>query len=192
MLGRWHKGLTALLPAKSVDYILPHFKDVTDGSRKLFSVTQFIANGFKCINELLQEFISEQMTSALDKLRHVGEVLRALVYIAQPFRKEGALFLNLDPAVQDDFVTILHDKLSEMITTLKSSASSAIDLSVQISQPIVLLVRLLQFDLGFRGAWTPKMKDLSGAFIKNLLNLALVCLSRDSLKYSSHSITIFI
>jgi mediator of RNA polymerase II transcription subunit 12 len=150
---------------------------VTDGNRKPFSAIQFIANGFKCINELLQEFISEQMTSALDKLRHVGEVLRALVYIAQPFRKEGTLFLNLDPLVQDDFVAILHDKLSEIIATLKSNASSTIDLSVQISPPIVLLVRLLQFDLGFRGAWTPKMKDLGGAFIRNLFDLALVRLS---------------
>ncbi|KAF9453917.1 hypothetical protein P691DRAFT_798859 [Macrolepiota fuliginosa MF-IS2] len=137
----------------------------------------FIANGFKCINELLQELKSEQMTSALDKLRRVGELLRALVYIAQPFRKEGPLLLNLDPAVQDDFVAILYDKLSTIKATLESSAPAQAagreDLSSTISQQVVLLVRLLQFDLGFRGAWTPKLKDLSAPFISNLFYLAL-------------------
>lgn len=120
------------------------------------------------------------MTSAPDKLRRIGELLRALVYIAQPFRKEGPLLLNLDPLVQDDFVVILHDKLSEIKVTLESNPSAQVAdrevQSAQISQQVVLLVRLLQFDLGFRGAWTPKLKDLSTTFIKNLFHLALVCL----------------
>lgn len=136
------------------------------------------------------------MTKALDKLRRVGEVLHALVYIAQPFRKEGALVLYLDPVVQDDFVAILHNKLSEIITTLEPSASAQIDQSAQISQQIILLVRLLQFDLGFRGAWTPKMKDLSGGFIRNLFHLALVRLYSTCLglflMYSPRSFTNFI
>lgn len=148
--------------------------------RILIAAIQFIANGLKCISELLQELKSEQMTSLPDKLHRVGELLRALVYIAQPFRKEGPLLLNLDPAVQDDFVAILHDKLSTIKATLSSSASAQAtcgeDLSATISQQVVLLVRLLQFDLGFRGAWTPKLRDLSATFINNIFYLALVCL----------------
>jgi mediator of RNA polymerase II transcription subunit 12 len=122
-----------------------------------------------------------QLTSVTDKLRRVGELLRALVYIAQPFRKEGPLLLNLDPTTQDDFVTIVHDKLSTIKATLVERSASATqvasgeeDLSTTISQQVVLLVRLLQFDLGFRGAWTPKLKDLSSSFINNLFHLSLV------------------
>lgn len=142
--------------------------------------SRFIANGLKCINELLQELKSGHMTSVADKLHRIGELLRALVYIAQPFRKEAPLLLNLDPAIQDDFVAILHDKLSSIKATLvKSSASAQVpvisgeDPSTVISQQVVLLVRLLQFNLGFRGAWTQKLKDLSSSFITNLFDLAL-------------------
>ena len=124
------------------------------------------------------------MIDVIDKLRRVGGLLRALVYIAQPFRKEeGPLLLNLDSAVQDDFVVILRDKLSVIRATLTESngsiqvpTSSSEDLSTTISQQVVLLVRLLQFDLGFRGAWTPKLKDLSSELTNDLFHLALVCL----------------
>lgn len=125
--------------------------------------------------------VPKPTANTLDKLHRVGELLRALVYIAQPFRKEGPLLLNLDPMVQDEFVTIIHDKLSTIKVTLESStpiqATTGEDPSATVSQQVVLLVRLLQFDLGFRGAWIPKLKDLSGALINSLLQLALVCLS---------------
>jgi len=121
------------------------------------------------------------MTDVTDVLRRVGELLRALVYIAQPFWKEGPLLLNLDSVVQNDFVVIFRDKLSVIRSTLTESngsiqvpVSSGEDLSMTISQQVVLLVRLLQFDLGFRGAWTPRLRDLSSELINDLFHLALV------------------
>jgi mediator of RNA polymerase II transcription subunit 12 len=98
------------------------------------------------------------------------------VYIAQPFREDGLLLLNLDAPIQDDFVVVLHDKLALVLSILESDSLGVMDPSI-VSQQVVLLVRLLQFNLGFRGAWTPKLKDLSIGFINVLFRIALVGVS---------------
>lgn len=89
-------------------------------------------------------------------------------------REDASLLPDLEPLIQEEFLDSLHTKIATVESLLESNEASVED-STQPTQGIILILRLLQFELGFRSAWTPKTKDFCDAICKLLFKLALVC-----------------
>lgn len=104
-----------------------------------------------------------------------GEILRLLANIVEPFRNDGNL-PELIQSVQDEFVSALFAKFAD-VSEILSSCSEENLAQVNISEATntaIFLARLLQFNLGFPGAWTNHTKALSSQLFPTLIRLILV------------------
>lgn len=110
----------------------------------------------------------------VESLRRVGEMLRVLVHVSQPFRDPTATLPTVDTTIQEAFVETLDKRLS--VLDLDSQAANK-DTSAHSPQDFILPCRLLQFILSFRLTWTPKTKDLSSNLSAMIFRLALVSLN---------------
>jgi mediator of RNA polymerase II transcription subunit 12, fungi type len=108
-----------------------------------------------------------------EALRRVGEMLRVLVHVSQPFRGPTATLPSVDTATQEAFI----DTLDKRLKVLDSQVANK-DTSTHSPQDFILPCRLLQFILSFRITWTPKMKDSSSNLSAMIFRLALVSLHR--------------
>jgi mediator of RNA polymerase II transcription subunit 12 len=106
-----------------------------------------------------------------ESLRRVGEMLRVLVHVSQPFRGPTATLPSVDTAIQEAFIETLDKRLK-----LLDSQVANRDISVHSPQDFILPCRLLQFILSFRLKWTPKTKELSSNLSAVIFRLALVSL----------------
>jgi len=110
-----------------------------------------------------------------DCIQRAGQLLRVLAHITESIREEAALLPQLDPVVQDEFIDVLSSKFDAINSTLEADRETDIGTETSyLSQSLIFLARLLQFDLGFRGAWTAKTKGASNQLIFILFRLALV------------------
>jgi hypothetical protein len=98
---------------------------------------------------------------------HAGQILRILAHFAEPLR-EPPMLPQLEPDAQDNFIGNLCDKF-KALESMQSQASSARAVGLSI-----FLARLLQFDLGFIRAWTPKTKEAGLSLLTILFRLAMV------------------
>lgn len=126
----------------------------------------------KCISELLRD--PSTTISLTERFRRVGELLRVLVYVSQPIRDDPALLPSLEPLIQEEFLDSLHTKLAAIDSLLDSNEPSGDEST--LPQGLLLVLRLLQFELGFRSAWTPKIKEYCENISRLLFKLALVWL----------------
>jgi mediator of RNA polymerase II transcription subunit 12 len=94
-------------------------------------------------------------------------------------REEAAALPQLDPVVQDEFIDVLCAEFDAIDSILTADLEPVI--RPEIFQSLIFLVRLLQFDLGFRGAWTAKAKGASNRLVSTLFRLALV--SKQTLRF---------
>lgn len=92
-------------------------------------------------------------------------------------REEATLLPQLEPAVQDELIAVLCSKFDtlESSLTTRDSEPGIRAVMPQVFQSVIFLARLLQFDLGFHSAWTPKTKETSIKLVSTLFRLALVC-----------------
>ena len=104
-----------------------------------------------------------------ESLRRVGEMLRVLVHVSQPFRGPTATLPSVDTAIQDAFIETLDKRLKGLDSQVANK-----DTSAHSPQDFILPCRLLQFILSFRLTWTPKTKDLSSNLSAVIFRLALV------------------
>ena len=109
----------------------------------------------------------------VESLRRVGEMLRVLVHVSQPFRGSTATLPPVDTAVQEAFIETLDKRLKVFDSQIANE-----DTSAHSPQDFILLCRLLQFILSFRITWTPKTKDSSSNLSAMIFRLALVSLHR--------------
>ena len=109
----------------------------------------------------------------IESVERAGELLRVLVYLAEPLREETSLLPTLEPDTQHEFFDALCTQFVT-VETLLGERDAADDRLHQITQSAILLARLLQFDLGFRGAWTSRAKEASTGLSATLFRLALV------------------
>ena len=109
----------------------------------------------------------------VESLRRVGEMLRVLVHVSQPFRGSTATLPPVDTAVQEAFIETLDKRLKVFDSQIANE-----DTSARSPQDFILLCRLLQFILSFRITWTPKTKDSSSNLSAMIFRLALVSLHR--------------
>ena len=108
-----------------------------------------------------------------EALRRVGEMLRVLVHVSQPFRVPTATLPSVDAAIQEAFVETLDKRLKVLDSQVANKDTLAHSL-----QDFILPCRLLQFILSFRITWTMKTKDLCSNLSATIFRLALVSLHR--------------
>ena len=108
-----------------------------------------------------------------ESLRRVGEMLRVLVHVSQPFRSPTATLPPVDAPIQEAFIETLNKRLKDLDSQIANE-----DTSAHSPQDFILPCRLLQFILSFRITWTPKTKDSSSNLSAMIFRLALVSLHR--------------
>lgn len=123
------------------------------------------------ISEVLNDTLHSRNLRLL--VSTAGDILRLLTNVVDPLRKDGLLSHQLDPWVQDKLVHALHDELSAVLE-LTSQDQTDSDRS-HSTQAVIFLARLLQFNLGFSGAWTEEMAGLGVSLCGLIFKLALVC-----------------
>ncbi|KZT24227.1 hypothetical protein NEOLEDRAFT_1067868 [Neolentinus lepideus HHB14362 ss-1] len=134
--------------------------------------SKFVNNGLTCIAELLSA-VPENMD--LDRLREfkarTGELLRLLVQVLDLCSEDCPTPPELETAVQDQLFSELCNKFEAVEKAMKSTFH---DGSSDIIGFVVLLARLLQFDMRCEKIWTPLTKDLLPRMTDALLHLALL------------------
>lgn len=118
----------------------------------------------------MTELLSDTKIEA-EASRRVGEMLRVLVHVSQPFRGSTATLPSVDSAIQEAFI----ETLERRVGVLDSQVADG-DTAVHSPQDFILPCRLLQFLLSFRISWTPKTKDSSSNLSVMIFRLALVSL----------------
>jgi mediator of RNA polymerase II transcription subunit 12 len=76
---------------------------------------------------------------------------------------------DVQPPVQVEFFAALHERLDQVKSLIASTSGSQ-----HLAQETILMLRLLQFGLGFRNVWWSNRRDLSDNLTSLLFKLALV------------------
>ena len=137
-----------------------------------FISCQFVNAGLQRIVELFKEpFDPTKADDVQTLVTSAGEVLRLLSKIVERFR-ENATLPVIDPAVQDRFFSGLVGRIAQMKEAWHAGRSD--DADNEASRCIIFLARLLQFNLGFPGAWTAQATELGTSLCKTLFDLLMV------------------
>ncbi|KAF9819188.1 hypothetical protein IEO21_02359 [Rhodonia placenta] len=112
--------------------------------------------------------------SAEEFVANTGEVLRLLSKIVERFR--NAALPPLMPHIQDKFVYAFCTRLNQVkdVLTEEKPIALAEDRTHHASHCAIFLARLLQFDLGFPGAWTAQVKSLTESLCKTFIELIML------------------
>ncbi|KAG6920074.1 hypothetical protein DXG01_010142 [Tephrocybe rancida] len=133
---------------------------------------KFVNNGLRCITERVMESISPTEQNQSHTFQRAGELLRVLIYVSEPLRENMTPLLSLEISVQDQFIEALLSKLVLFESLVISTTNSDTDDS-DLTQDIVLFLRLLQFEMGFRGTWTSRMKDATDRVVSCLFRITV-------------------
>lgn len=125
----------------------------------------------KYIIQTFSESLHDGDHPSTDSFKRVGELLRVLVYAAQPFREDQAMMPVIDSSVQDAFMEAL---CAQILSFEGRLDAEPVDDRIDDTQDIVLVARLLQFVLGFRATCTSKMRASMKTLSVMLFKLALV------------------
>lgn len=142
---------------------------------KLLIGFQFVNAGLQRIVELFREpFDPANANDAQALVANAGEVLRLLSKIVERFRESATLPI-IDATVQDNFFSGLVDRFAQMKEAWFAGPSDDTgDALNEASHCIIFLARLLQFNLGFPGAWTVRATELGTTLCKTLFDLLMV------------------
>ncbi|KZT67178.1 hypothetical protein DAEQUDRAFT_673722 [Daedalea quercina L-15889] len=156
--------------AEEVDFVAEMMTEVS-----IDVAGKFVNAGLQRIVELFQEpFEPTKADDVHAFVANTGEVLRLLSKIVERFRQNATL-PTLDPAAQDKFFSGLVGRFAQMEEAWATGRSDGAEDSLnQASHCIIFLARLLQFDLGFPGAWTPQATELSSTLCGTLFDLVLL------------------
>lgn len=128
----------------------------------------------QCVTEIIAEApFDPALDTFADCLKRAGDLLRVLIYVAEPLRDESTQLPSLDAGIQDKFFGALHKQFRDAESLLESHTMSSDHVS-QATAGIILLARFLQFDLGFGGVWTGKTKEASSDLFATIFRLTLV------------------
>jgi mediator of RNA polymerase II transcription subunit 12 len=105
------------------------------------------------------------------RVGRAGEVLRVLSHVSEPLREEGTV-LDLDVSTQERLVKII----LESFQFANAAFSKTTDQSLRvITEAVIFLARLLQFDLGFFGIRTTPFGETCEKMTPVLFDLVVVC-----------------
>lgn len=105
-----------------------------------------------------------------ERIARGGEILRLLSHVMEPFRTKG-VFFELDVNCRERLGKGICEILSSIESMLVSRAAEA---SKRLTQCVLFIARLLQFNLGFEGTWPSAIRDLYDILSSVLFRLALV------------------
>ncbi|KAG5638808.1 hypothetical protein H0H81_010037 [Sphagnurus paluster] len=145
---------------------------VGDMARGVDSVitAKFINIGMQCITEILTQPTSSE--NNIQSFQRAGELLRVLIYVAEPLREGTAPLPLVEISIEENFVDALLSKVVSMEPTITSDSPLEV-IAEDVNQEIVLLLRFLQFEMGFRTIWTSKIKDATDKIASSLFKLAV-------------------
>lgn len=109
-----------------------------------------------------------QPTVLEDCVRRAGQLLRVLVHVAGSRQEAEVSVRQLKASVQDEFIDVFYAIM------LGIEAAQISDEELIISESLIFLLRLFQFNLGCSGVWTANTKALSSKLVSTLFNLAIV------------------
>ncbi|KAI0958249.1 hypothetical protein AcV7_004122 [Taiwanofungus camphoratus] len=137
---------------------------------------KFVNAGLQRITDIFhEEYRPSKTEDMVHFVANMGEILRLLSKIVERFREDASL-PQLIPAVQDKFISALDTRLMQVTEVLTVSIEDSPDEPHlhHASHCAIFLCRLLQFNLGFPGAWTPQAKLLSERICSMITRLALL------------------
>jgi mediator of RNA polymerase II transcription subunit 12, fungi type len=122
----------------------------------------------------LQEQFVPQKASEEGLSSRISELLRVLIYVAEPLRQERDHLSLLDPKLQIGVFERLTAKLEKIEEGLSHVESTVLDES-QVVKAIMLYCRCIQFSLGFHATWSPTISLTLAKLRECLFKLVLVC-----------------
>jgi mediator of RNA polymerase II transcription subunit 12, fungi type len=143
-----------------------------------------VNTGFTCIANILKGVQTPLTSQGVQEILDVAsEQLRLLAHVVELARDDQTALPVVDPMAQDCFIEALASKIQAFETLL---VQPTVELDVppdQATHGAVLMARLLQFNMAFRGVWTLKARSLSETLCNSVFNLALVSCSSSSEEY---------
>jgi len=115
-------------------------------------------------------------------LHNAGETLHLMSSILQPLRSDPSGLPTLESDVQDVFAVSI-----KAATEHLHGATEAGNDTDYVTDMVVIVARLWQFDLCLPGAWTPKMKEIVPGILKKIVEMVIV--SQSSFLCISHLLT---
>ncbi|KAL4248177.1 Mediator of RNA polymerase II transcription subunit 12 [Abortiporus biennis] len=148
------------------DFVAEMLRDVSSPI-----AAKFVNSGLKRITEITADPRSSNATDNSYFVSTAGEILRLLANIVRPLRESGSM-PELDESIQDKLMITLQDKFLAILNVL-SDGTRDVNLS-QMSQSTIFVARLLQFVLGFPGAWTNKVKQMCEGICGSIIKLVML------------------
>ncbi|KAI0068850.1 hypothetical protein BV25DRAFT_1904185 [Artomyces pyxidatus] len=136
---------------------------------------KFVNTGFLCIASILDSAQTPLTSKGIQEVVEVAsEQLRLLAHVVELVRDDHTPLPSVDSVAQDKFITALAGKIEAFEALIMHGPTSHTDIQPsQATQGAVLMVRLLQFNLGCKGMWTPKTRSLSNNLCSSVFNLTL-------------------
>ncbi|KAG1837915.1 hypothetical protein DFJ58DRAFT_862003 [Suillus subalutaceus] len=132
---------------------------------------KFINNGFKSIVDILNRAPAPSTPeSLLARVGRAGEVLRVLSHVSEPLREEGTE-LDLDVSTQERLAKIVLESFQFANTTFSKTTDHSLRV---ITEAVIFLARLLQFDLGFFGIRTTHFRETCERMMPVLFDLVVI------------------
>lgn len=138
-------------------------------------ISQFLNHGLRRITEILQAISTCEEVQLSSMIKNAGEFVKLLSSIMEPFRDDLGSVPKLEPEVQDLLTDNLFSKIQMLEDYLREhTISDEYVPNDAITDAVVFLCRLLQFELGFIGPWTASQRDVGIKLLSLLFQLALV------------------
>ncbi|KAG1807752.1 hypothetical protein EV424DRAFT_1543731 [Suillus variegatus] len=132
---------------------------------------KFINNGFRSIVDILNRAPTPSTPeSLLARVGRAGEVLRVLSHVSEPLREEGT-GLDLDVSTQERLAKIILESFQFANVMFSKTTDSSLRV---ITEAVIFLARLLQFDLGFPGIRTTHFRDTCEKMTPVLFDLVVI------------------
>ncbi|TRM70308.1 hypothetical protein BD626DRAFT_448794 [Schizophyllum amplum] len=161
-------AFTAVLFDQSVSEEKAQFiAQVVSGADAL-TAGKFVNSGLQCIRRSLDGI--GDLQGLLSALKRSGELLRALVDVATPFRFSSCR-IQLEESLQDDFIAALGNVCDGIVKILAETDEEVENESRK--KAVVLLARLAQFVLGFESPPSARSKEVTSHLVSTMLILAL-------------------
>jgi mediator of RNA polymerase II transcription subunit 12, fungi type len=134
-----------------------------------------VNTGFTCIANILEGVKTPLTSQGVQEILDVAsEQLRLLAHVVELARDDQTALPVVDSVAQDSFIMALANKIKAFETVLAQPTLKPDVPPDQATQGAILMARLLQFNMAFRGVWTAKARSLSEDLCTSTFKLALV------------------
>lgn len=121
------------------------------------------------MTQLFQDLTDLSPTTSRSLLHNAGEALHLMSSILQPLHADSTGLPTLEADVQDAFVRSLQSATSRL-----EDFCSCNQVSNFVTDLVVVVARLWQFDLCLPGAWTLQLRESVSNVLTDIVRLAAV------------------